>query len=702
MSFKLLAIRPLKDCNEKYLKILQENRIYKFYNDYIFLDKEGNEILDFYKYKSVDKIQNRHSISESFFLQNDDNIKINVSAIVGKNGSGKSSLVELLITIINNISFIYGFQINFSGFDDLIKLIHIDNIKAQIFYENDGSFYCIKLDSSDENKGKISWSIVGEKKRVLESYYDNNDLDNFRKFIKESFFHTQIVNYSLWSYNDSKLELGKFINNLFHKNDAYQIPIVINPYREQGGTISPTRETELAMDRLLSNILQPNVNSLQITETYSVETISLKLKKKEEFNFSYRQSPKNNNDNPKLIYYKEIDSNISGQKDIILDKLYSIYGLEFDENDKENILNEYLIYKIIKICVRYLEYNSYFDRYHVKFYHNRLEDLIKKIFNDKSHITFKIRQVINFLKYKDVLKIDFTTQKIDISQYSQNIQKILNQNEDLSIVEFIPPSFFYIEIILENGIKLTSLSSGERQQISVINTIVYHIYNLFSVEKKSDKVKYKNFNIILEEIELYFHPEYQRVFVKKLIDSISYMKIKNVSINICFVTHSPFILSDIPDSNVLLLNVVEHNIIDNGEVMKKKISENQISKNKIFGNNIHELLTDEFFMSNTKGAFVIYKISKILDFYQRVVIAKENEFQDLVIEFNLFKSDFQKTIELLGEEYLKKILENHIKEIESALGIDEKIEYKDFLINRQIELENELQHIKKKLSNDQN
>ncbi len=32
MSFKLIAIRPLKGCNEKFRKNLIPNQIYKFYN----------------------------------------------------------------------------------------------------------------------------------------------------------------------------------------------------------------------------------------------------------------------------------------------------------------------------------------------------------------------------------------------------------------------------------------------------------------------------------------------------------------------------------------------------------------------------------------------------------------------------------------------------------------------------------------------
>lgn len=45
MSFKLIAIRPLKECNPNYLKNLKTNQLYKFYNDYIFYDNNNQEII---------------------------------------------------------------------------------------------------------------------------------------------------------------------------------------------------------------------------------------------------------------------------------------------------------------------------------------------------------------------------------------------------------------------------------------------------------------------------------------------------------------------------------------------------------------------------------------------------------------------------------------------------------------------------------
>ena len=46
MSFKLLAIRPLMGCSEKFLKNLKKDEVYQFYNDYKFIDGEGNYLVD--------------------------------------------------------------------------------------------------------------------------------------------------------------------------------------------------------------------------------------------------------------------------------------------------------------------------------------------------------------------------------------------------------------------------------------------------------------------------------------------------------------------------------------------------------------------------------------------------------------------------------------------------------------------------------
>lgn len=86
MRFKLLAIRPLKNCNTRFLKNLKEGKIYQFYNEYTFKQDTDGEVIDIKKDKSSVP-ENLYDVSSK--------LKVNVSALVGKNGSGKSSLLEL-------------------------------------------------------------------------------------------------------------------------------------------------------------------------------------------------------------------------------------------------------------------------------------------------------------------------------------------------------------------------------------------------------------------------------------------------------------------------------------------------------------------------------------------------------------------------------------------------------------------------------
>ena len=79
------------------------------------------------------------------------------------------------------------------------------------------------------------------------------------------------------------------------------------------------------------------------------------------------------------------------------------------------------------------------------------------------------------------------------------------------ILNFYPPQFFNDTIILkQKGIErpLYALSSGEKQFMQTLATIVYHLRNIISVEDLPGLAKYNNVNLMLDEVETCFHPEY--------------------------------------------------------------------------------------------------------------------------------------------------------------------------------------------------
>ena len=118
----------------------------------------------------------------------------------------------------------------------------LEKIKCQIFYENNNKeYFVIEINNSDFNFKNF-----------------NNDSDIFNL---KNFFYSEIINYSIYAFNSNII--GEWIDRLFHKNDSYQIPVVINPKRDKNvelgwsGIIDVNNEKKLLEQRILVNLLKP-------------------------------------------------------------------------------------------------------------------------------------------------------------------------------------------------------------------------------------------------------------------------------------------------------------------------------------------------------------------------------------------------------------------------------------------------------------
>lgn len=149
----------------------------------------------------------------------------------------------------------------------------------------------------------------------------------------------------------------------------------------------------------------------------------------------------------------------------------------------------------------------------------KIQSLCKHLKQD-SHITLKIRQTINFINIwrglTNAEKQTFTTRAFEYKEY---INHISSQSQLYDIMETLPPPFFnptiYMDLVtngIEDGerqiVDLSQISAGQLQYVHTMSNIVYHIENLLSIKEKS-RVKYHCVNIMMDEIELCYHPEYQ-------------------------------------------------------------------------------------------------------------------------------------------------------------------------------------------------
>ena len=154
------------------------------------------------------------------------------------------------------------------------------------------------------------------------------------------------------------------------------------------------------------------------------------------------------------------------------------------------------------------------------------------------------------------------------------------------IVKQLPPPIFEGEIMVrgQNLFPISQLSSGQIQMLYSVSTFIYHLRNL-NYAQEGEMIEYRHINAVFEEVELYFHPEYQKQFVKFLLDQIRHAGLNHIkSISICLVTHSPFVLSDVLGKNILYLK--------NGKDASKEINVNP------FGANINNVLCQSFFLEN--------------------------------------------------------------------------------------------------------
>lgn len=670
-GFKLLAIRPLEGCDSDFSKKLKLGEVYKFYQDYTFLDINKNEICS----KNNNLPASVHSILPGQHLDiytKKRNLKINVSAIVGKNGSGKSTLFELFFLVLfvksaeSNLLDLTG---EIAKTEERIGLIEIDlkiedqNIES---YFNDKDLEVLKrqirkrenLDSQLTNERgylralknaqnfaettsaavEIYFEINQEISRITllkdnEEYNKTSEIQEFALSIYtvKQFFYSISLNYSLYGLNAK--HMGKWIERLFHKNDAYHTPIVINPMRTNGD-IDINIENDLAQSRILTNLVDQKLKQKQIVKGKVVEKIQFSIpSKKLDKNIYYISKgespmlPDQSIPSLKIIKipedYQEVFDLPSG------DRIFGFFGITemklFLGGLDPAAVEKYIFQKMFKIARTYPQFSPFLQKFdsskEVLFNLTKFIETLKK---DKTHKTLKLRQIINVLKYgilsdelgdksqESDLKWQNNSFELKFSDYAKNVNRayeraLVNAPEEKhDLIEFVPNGFFVPKVRFKGEGKFESLSSGEQQYYNAINTIVYHVLNLDSIKRHYSRV-----NILFDEVELYFHPEFQRTFISDVINALNNLNLDNIKeVNILFSTHSPFILSDIPSSKILRL--------ENG------IPKNDVSQT--FGANIHDLLANDFFLKEGfMGEFAKEKIEAIIKGLTILINQKEIE-----------------------------------------------------------------------------
>ena len=253
-----------------------------------------------------------------------------------------------------------------------------------------------------------------------------------------------------------------------------------------------------------------------------------------------------------------------------------------------------------------------------------IKELIKILVKEESE---KIRMQSHYIFDKNTI-IDFETSvTLNIEEDHISIKAILGILEESLMYSSFFESIDYDILSYKEDVSFNKLSSGEKSLITKYMYIVHEIiFNRAEV-------------ILLDEPDTFLHPNWSKSFINDLVNIIEQDSLlKNNNIHIIITTHSPFMISDLPKENLIFLK-------DGKQVYP-------FTKEQTFGANIHNLLSDGFFMEGgLMGEFAKSKINEV------VGLLKKSKLDEGELEYCRY------IISIIGEPILQKTLKYQLNKI---------------------------------------
>ena len=302
-------------------------------------------------------------------------------------------------------------------------------------------------------------------------------------------------------------------------------------------------------------------------------------------------------------------------------------------------------------------------------YNKNLNDKYQKLSEEAVYIPVNACKYTQFMDYFSEFVQD--TNKYTYQRFYEN--KVLISTDNIKTIQDFFNNYKQCVQIVDFLSFSWGLSSGETLLLNQFGKIMSRL------KKNSDDKYYlpsdvnsdfpaKNAVIMLDEAEVALHPEWQREYFNAFISFIR----KNIAeqgthVQIIIATHSPIILSDIPKQNTVFLKRNEKGTetVDNPET---------------FAANIFSLYQNAFFLDEAGiGCFAEKKLCELIDeihqMYGDNKTRSDHEKEEVTKKIycigdpyirHKFEMEFQYKIE--SAEGTKKALEKRIKDVEVQLN----------------------------------
>jgi len=586
----------------------------------------------------------------------------NVTGIVGKNGSGKSTLIHCLKMLTGKLSTLLS-PLVFSMLD------RDENTIKTFYYAGGGDSSMVELsvkveaELQVEHKFKIANArpytierlvIEGSKVKGLDFDFTDiaccffsNTFDSHREIIYEG-IHNVSTNYRVEKFLKEyipkkekaaaskkkeipKIEIWPSHILQYHKLELRTLLKFLSYSKTRKSGQTPDLPDSLTIEFKLDDYEYLKSKSSFIYEGSTIEEIQ-KLAVK--------------------LMKASTDKRINFLNIVVLTSFYNALRKELFQPEEVNMNEAHLRIK------------------ELPFSKNRLFDEIRKLMSSlgkKEFNSAEAKVLTDFLGdnfTRAVQKMQFSdTDEISDNKLhyrlkiGNNLWNVLDLIFELKAIEDTP----FIDYSWGTG-----LSTGQEAFLT-------HFARLYELK---DHLGSKPIWLLIDEGDLYFHPDWQKNYFSYLVDYVNFLFPKN-KVQIILTTHSPFIVSDLPRQNLIFLR---QNATGGCSVVNNEI------QSETFGGNIHELFTNTFFLSDgLMGEFARVKIEKL--------IQDVNDAQ--LIDDDKFENDFKSRIGIIGEPFIQAKLLELVAGKSDITVVDKIIE------QRSNELKN-LESIRRKRQDDQN
>lgn len=622
----------------------------------VCLDNE----LDF-KWDGINlNVTEKENYIEEFYGKN----IINLNLIIGKNGSGKTSLINKILEYSESITnrIIKVCKIGLKYEIEFDKIYEIKDIKCKC-NNNSINPHDFKLKPIRFIK-ELNGLYLSSRKREIDKKYANIFFTNqFSQSARDETIYTSRI---VQGINIGIRNLLKNPDKMFE--GARDADSVVNVYDSfyYSNIISYLNNYFYRKKRNIEDITEMENINFEVPEIFAlidtdVSDLSIVFQKTYLRIFEKR----------KLGLLKIIQDKMLGENKAMnqidcciiafVDSL--LLTIKNNEESIEETTTEKLLENVILWLIGIQFGND------IKYYNEKLivlkNNYLKCNYNkNKKKLNKKIDSFIEMIKtlenIKDIMydnNIKNIKVLIPIKYYGEELKKFL----DLSSKCIINQQVYFNYGFYTNELKKIRYSSGQEQILSMFS-FIYYGYNKLLIG--SNKQNIDTIFLVMDEPDTYMHPEWKRVFFSCLFKFVEQI-FQGINIQLIVTTNSPILAGDIPRKDIIMLEDME--VTGDGKT-KIKIKD---SKEETFGRNLLSLFKDVFFMDSTMGEFSVNKINDILE--------KIEEFKNIIDKEEKIEKEksIQSQIDIIAEPLIKRKVQGMFDKVNNKKSVNIETVIKD-------------------------